>query len=657
MMWHPAGWPPAVAQSLSLGMVALLIVVAGALSAGATTGEASPGPSPSAGPSAAGAATAPSPTASSPTAEASPSQEPGASVGPPLDLERTPDPAPGADPEAAADLPAATEHPVAVPGEAPAVPVQPDAAMVQGTSRPEEVDRDTASGIVDRIHGDAEDDPAIPDLLGNLLGEGARTIVWHHHDLGASVRMFEHLFSHQARLLFSAGLWVIAFASWLLGFVLRFGIGDWLAGDLGSVADAYADFLKEDWGELTSLMYLLAVAHAAWQVFRHRGQAAVAELLVAVIIALVGGFLLSNADRAACVGLGVMADLTVGTVELTRPDGGDLSERHDYCTDGPAERGHEQPDDRLAFEDTVLVTFVTEPFLLLQWGRVPDAGTSCRMVADALVQTGPWGDDDYPRDRMNEAGCSDMVAFNNDMTVERVTGAAVYMLSAWALAAAVILTAGTLLAAQVAGALLVVTMPFAVVLGISPGAGREILARWGHGVLKVGVLFVGSGFFLAIMITAVGAVQRGSGERSLLVRMLASVVVAWSLVILRGRLFKSLRRASHSVAGRVAGPGLDVGGVARSPTGVVVGGVVRAAEAATYLHGGARALQAGASAVGTAGAAAAGGGAQAVGAVGRGLAASGRQGRLLLASRLAARRAQGPGAPGSGAPSATGPPP
>ncbi|MGI9018774.1 MAG: hypothetical protein ACR2HR_16995 [Euzebya sp.] len=467
----------------------------------------------------------------------------GVSIGPPLTTSPQPDGS-SATGSGATDLPAAAGS-----GDDPADP-------------PGQVIPAEALAIEHEIQA-YEQGPSM-DLLNNLLRGGLAPRPWSHYDLGASVPALQHIFSHQARLIFSAGMWSTAFASWLLGFVLRFEVGRMLAGSVGALAGQYRDFADGGDGsglELRELMLLLAIAHAGWQIFRHREQAAVAEIMVALAIAATGGFLLTDVESKACAGLSVMGDLTQGMIDLGST-GKSSSAPRDYCAPVDAEQGS-----GLDLEGPMFLTFVHEPFLMLQWGVVPKVGTSCRTVAEALVTARSWSDLDQPRQFMQQAGCDDMAAFNAELSADRVAGAAAYAVVAMAFAVAIALAAGTLLVAQVAGALVLLSMPVALVVGIAPGLGRELLVRWGHSVLKVGVLFMGSGFFLALLTTSVRTVQEELDGSSVFVHMLASVVVAWSLIVVRGRIFASMRLGSRIVGAADIAVTMPAG--ARAATNVI----------------------------------------------------------------------------------------
>lgn len=468
---------------------------------------------------------------------------------------------------------------------APAPRVAPDVTSPQidpqVANPPGQVDQATRNRIVKDI--ESQDNAPGLDVLGSLLGDVDQPGDWDHYDIGASVGLVSRLTVYYTRLIFAAGMWMIAFASWVLGFVLRFDLGRMLVGDIGILTQQYRLLIDGPDGiALKEFMLLIAVSHAGWQIFRHRGHAAVAELLVAVAIAATGGYLLANAESAACRGMSVMGELTVGMIALGSPDINQSTGRANYC--GPSNM---LPDTELVFEETMFATFVHEPFLLLQWGVVPTPGTSCRAVADALVQTRSWDNDNKPRDVMREAGCAQMAQFNEVMTSQRTAGALAYSVTSAAFAVAVVLSAGTLLVAQVAGAMLVLALPFAVVVGISPGAGRELLARWAHSVLKVAVLFMGSGFFLALLTTSVHAIQADAEHRSIVLRMVASVAVAWGLVLLRGRMFQSMRFGAHSLASRVAGPAADVGPQGQGPGQVALDNTLQGLEAVGTVHAGA----------------------------------------------------------------------
>jgi hypothetical protein len=473
------------------------------------------------------------------------------------------------------------------PTPAPAPPVGASADDAAPSGVPDAGGRDVEEVLAEIRDHDVE--AAGGGVLGALVGDGG--IPWAHYDLGTSVGLFERLMADWMRLTFGLGLSVVALATWVLELVAGFGLGRALAQQVGPVAGGYAELLDVGGAlPLRHLALMAAVASAGWQVLRHRAQAAVPELLASLLIAVVGAGLLQTADRAACTGLSVMAELTVGTIQLGGAAAGAPQAAaaapppRDWCT-APEEAGAGGPPP-LDGEALVAGAFVHEPFLLLQWGVVPPVGSPCRRVADALVERTAWGHDDQPREWVEAVGCTEMAAFNRELPVGRVVGAAGYALAAGAFGVAVALTAGTLLVAQVAGALLVLAMPFAVVAGIAPGVGRELLARWVHAVLKVAVLFLGSGFVLSFLVSAVAAVQAGTEDQGLLVRVLSSVAVAWSVVLLRGRVLHGARLAAHGLARSAAG-GRDVGPAARGVAAVAADRAYVLADAAATAHAGA----------------------------------------------------------------------
>ncbi|MEE8600176.1 hypothetical protein [Euzebya tangerina] len=519
-------------------------------------------------------------TTPEPVRSPTPSEIPPASVGAPLD-----EPAPPPDDVDQADEGPDDQAPVLAPIE----------GLGSGAS-PERGDPSSVPDVVEDIRGYDEEEFSAVDLVTELLGEHAspadRNLA--HYELGASVDLVDRAFVTIARFFFSIGVWVFTVAGWVLRLVLRFDIAHLLSGDVSALSQSYGHLLRGGRSgiPLSELMLLLAIAHAGWQIFRHRAQAAMGEVLVAVSIALIGGGLLHGAENTACTGLSVMSDLTVGMMELGSTDGDPDQARSDYCAGGvPAQS---------RFDDVLnnhFDTFVHEPFMVLQWGSIPDPESACGAVAGELVEQRAWDNIDEPRRWMNDVGCPNMSLFNARMSASRVMASGAYAVATAAFGVAVMLTAGTLLIAQVAGVLLILAMPVAFVAGIAPGAGRELLARWFHSLLKVAVLFMGSGFFLSLLLTSVGTVLDRAFGQPIVVRMALALVLAWALVIVRGRVFKSMRFAARSTAARVAGPGADVGAQGRGP-GAAVGGAVargtaRAAATAADVHAGAVAVKAG----------------------------------------------------------------
>lgn len=400
---------------------------------------------------------------------------------------------------------------------------------------------------------------------GDYAPGGPRALA--NYELGAEVDLLDRIVATQARMFFRTGTAAVGLTQHALEWVLRFDLGRVLAEPVTRMADRYRTGIIGPL-ELVHFALLAAVTRAAWLLLRDQGHAGLKELLVALLITAVGAGVAGQADRVACAGLDLLGGTTLAVLTLTSDQPVALDDgKPDLCGGGTGV-------DMLApYRAAVFTTFVHEPFLVLQWGRLPeDDEDGCRLVAEALITKGVWDDGDYPRHRMQEAGCHAMAAFNAHMGADRVVASLAYMLATLAFATAVFLTVGLLLVAQVAGAVLITVMPFALVAGIAPGAGREMLFRWFHAVLKVAVLFLGSAVFLSTLLAGIDALNRGLDGEPVAVRLMAIAGLAWMLVILRRHLFATFRFGARSVAARAAGPNADVGGVGRSPGSVVAGG-------------------------------------------------------------------------------------
>ncbi|WP_157965739.1 hypothetical protein [Euzebya rosea] len=430
------------------------------------------------------------------------------------------------------------------------------------------------AGALRTIEREDPPDAAGQDLLGAMFGVPGGDTPSSHYELGASVGVLDRIVALQARSLFTIARWTVALGLHVVEWVLRFDLGRVLAGPAGRLAEVYATRVIGGL-QLIHLALLLAVARGGWLLLRHRAHAGATEIVVAMAITAMATALVAQPTTAACRGLRVLAGTTLAIVDLGT---GEADREPGPCGEP---QGSALPS---GFAATAHGTFVADPWMTLQWGSVPTGG--CRQVADALLQKGPWGDDDFPRDRMEEAGCEDHVAFNAHMGVDRLVGALAHLIACVAFAAAIAIVAVMLLLGQVAGALLVVVMPFALTAGIAPGTGRELLARWGHAVLKVGVLFLGSAVLLVLLVEAVHALQTGMQDQPVAMRMLASAGAAWAVVALRRQVFGSMRFAAQSISARAAGPGADVGAVGGDPEQRLKGAATQAVGAAMAVKTG-----------------------------------------------------------------------
>jgi hypothetical protein len=330
-----------------------------------------------------------------------------------------------------------------------------------------------------------------------------------------------------ARTLTTTALWLVGWA---------FGLD--LHSRLGSFATSVAGRLERDLiGPLGLLhfVWLYAVAWAALQAMRGRVTMAGGELLLSVVVAALSGFVLANPAGYLAGVFDTMhsassAVLAAGTGQPLEP-----------ARDGAVLR---------PVQAEVHRAFVEEPYDHLNWGHSLDG--ACAEARNRALETGPHGSDNEPRDLMREAGCVEEADFNHDPTGARMFGAVLTSVAACTVVVLLGLMAMTLAVAQVLTIVLFGLAPLALLGGILPGAGREVLWRWLTALLRSVLAVVGMSFVLAVLLMTVTAILEGTQPMGLVERfaLLNTVVVA--MFVVRKRILSAGHGATAQLGQRLA---------------------------------------------------------------------------------------------------------
>lgn len=425
--------------------------------------------------------------------------------------------------------------------------------------------------------------PGVPPALGPAPGPAAedgagpagRSIIpdsdvgaypTSHYDVGYDAGAWDNIgrkfFGLLTELAFGVNRWLVGVGLWITPWAYGFGV----VGALGdpalalALAEVYITELVGPAG-LRHAAFFYAVAWAGWQGLRGRLRMAAGELALTALVAVFGGFVL--ADPAGYLGgaFDVMGRasgsfLVLGT-GAEAPDG-----------PGSAEAALRPLNAHLH------AAFIEQPHDYIDWGG-PLTG-ACAAARDALLAEGPHGADDEPREAMRAAGCAAAADFNADPTAERLGGSLLTTLAAATVVVLLVLVAVTLLVAQVMAVLLFAVAPLALVSGLLPGAGRELLWRWVAALVRSALAVVGMSFVLSMLLLVVDGLLGATEGAGLIERFALLVLTSVGMLVVRRRAVGAGARLAERMAttlsaARVGGRGSTRGGGWLAPA--AVGGV------------------------------------------------------------------------------------
>ncbi|MGI8873362.1 MAG: type IV secretion system protein [Egibacteraceae bacterium] len=334
-------------------------------------------------------------------------------------------------------------------------------------------------------------------------------------------------------LLFGAVRVLVSVATWLITWAYSFRFASGLAEPAGRLAEAYQSRLIGPIG-LSSLALFAAVVYAGWNVLRSRLARGVGELLVSLLVLGVGGVLLASPASTFRTGVGVAASLSGVVLELANAHGstGSVPAPDEAAADYAVGTDAIEP-----LTDGLRQAFIAQPHDLLNWGSVLSG--QCAAQRDQILAEGPHGSDDRPRELMAAGGgaCEPLVAWNERPTVERFMGAGLVLLAALVVLVAMVLVAVTVVIAQLVAVVLVGVMPLAIVGGVLPGGGRQLLWRWAAAGLQCIVAVVAMAALLSFMLITSDALL-SDAEHSLLERFGLLVVMTVAMVLLRRKVLR-----------------------------------------------------------------------------------------------------------------------
>lgn len=361
------------------------------------------------------------------------------------------------------------------------------------------------------------------------------------YDAGGFTDFSRKILGFLTELFFSLVGWVVdvgvAIVTWAYGFHLA----SELARPAASVAEAYQGKMIGPLG-LSTLALFVAACYGGWQVFRGRLPRGVGEFAVSLVVLALGAFMLADPAGIMTGTFDASTRVSGAILSVTAPAGGAAPQGGPGSPAGMDYSGYLAP---LVRE--VHRAYVEEPYDILDWGRLL-VGTPCAGIRNKILATGPHGADDLPRQEMGaDPPCRQLADFNHDPSFARLMASVLMFAAAAITLVLLVLVAGTVIVAQIVGVGLIAVMPFAVVGGLLPGAGRQLLWRWVTAAIRVFLAIVVMSFLLSFLLVTLDAWLKISQGDPLLERFGVLVAVVVLMVVARKRFL----RGAHSAAGRL----------------------------------------------------------------------------------------------------------
>jgi len=376
---------------------------------------------------------------------------------------------------------------------------------------------------------------------------------------------------------------VVGFSEWLMDWTLQFKLADAVVAPVNRIAASYKAQVVDPLGAKT-LFLTVAVVICGLRLWRGRHSNAAAEYLITMLISVLGATALA-APGTALLGahgpftLSKEVGSTAAAIALTDNDSTiDLSS---------------------PVVSVIGETFVRRPHQLVNFGREFPDGSHCADVYQKIVEKGPWGTQDDPRDRMR--ACDKKAAdFNGSETglAQRATAALLTAVASALISLFIIVVSMGLLLAQLSMAIAAVLGVFVLPLAVIPGFGRALLARWAGTVLAAAAAVVGAMAFFGLLMRVIQVVLAGDGGLAvpLVGRFAVIDLIVIGGFIGRHKLLTAIRRAAHRFAEQAHEMSAGIGGGAAKavPVKQLAGTANPRAIAARIQQSGASTVRAGA---------------------------------------------------------------
>lgn len=398
---------------------------------------------------------------------------------------------------------------------------------------------------------------------------------------------------------FDAAIWLVSIATWLLTWAFTFQFASALAGMAADTARLFQTRIVGGL-ELAHFALFFAIAWCGYNLLRGRIMRGVGEFLVTLIIMGLSVWamadpasLLTNADAQVSNLSGAVMSVAVAKAGDPAPQPVPIA-AIPGCQTGPGQSCvatgdavYQHPEygvSILPLKQAITNALIVAPYDILNWSH-PLTG-ACATARDKLLtepgplgpptytpdpngakgitgipitpplvtppvpERAPWDTQEYPRTVMRAAGCNAEADFNTKPSLGRTGASLLLLLAAIIVLLSLTLIAVTVIAAQFVGVGLIMVLPIALVVGMVPGAGRQLLWRWVGLAGKCVVAILALSFLLTFFAIAAGGVLNAF-PGPILVPLFALDILALILFFARKRVLHAGQRAGQRIGGHL----------------------------------------------------------------------------------------------------------
>jgi len=360
---------------------------------------------------------------------------------------------------------------------------------------------------------------------------------------------------------FSVGKWFVGIGIELLAWALEFKVAESLTPVASLLSRVYEASLI---GPLNvkELAWTVALFVGGWNIMKARFAEGVRDIALTFIIAIFGGMLLANPEG-----------YLQGSIELAQNASGAVLESVDGALSTRSSPGGGPDAVRERLGGTLRRSFVGEPYDLINWGS-PLTG-ECARAREEILNGGPWGDDDRPREIMREHGCNKAADYNANPTDERAAASLTVAVASVMITILMVMMALAVFVAQITLVALFSAASVVWALALFPG-NRAVLWWWLSRLMWAILITFASMFLLSWSAITVTAVLDATTDLSIVQRCLIAIVIVGVAYRFRHSVdtavdaaakgwAQKMRRSAAPISTTPTGAGFMIGGAPKIP--------------------------------------------------------------------------------------------
>jgi hypothetical protein len=387
-------------------------------------------------------------------------------------------------------------------------------------------------------------------------------------DEGAWNAFLRKMWCAAEALPFAIGKWFIGIGTEMLAWALEFRVAETLTPVASLLSRVYDASLVGPIG-IRNLAWTVALFVGGWNIMRSRLANGVREIALTFLIAIFGSMVLANPEG-----------YLEGSIEMAQATSGAVLESVDGALSAQPSQDADAVRDRLA--SVLRRSFVAEPYDLINWGESLDG--ECAAARDEILDSGPWGDEDRPREMMRAAGCEEAADFNSRPSDERAAASLTVALASVMITVLMVAMAIAVFAAQITLVALFSVASLVWAVALFP-QGRDVLWLWLSRLVWAVLITFASVFLLSWSAITVTAVLDATTELSIVQRCLISIVIVGVAYRMRSAVEKGIGSATAGLQTQLRGASsgktivtvkaaqsFDSNILARNPIGTAVAG-------------------------------------------------------------------------------------